>query len=69
MLGGAFIITLPLSFYIVGVYTEGFIKKVSLTADMFIVSLAVVGLISLATLFWQINRAARINPTEVIKGE
>lgn len=69
MLGGAFIITLPLSFYIVGVYTEGFIKKVSLTADMFIASLAVVGLISLATLFWQINRAARINPAEVIKGE
>lgn len=27
------------------------------------------GLISLATLFWQINRAARINPAEVIKGE
>lgn len=38
-------------------------------ADMFIVSLAVVELISLATLFWQINRAARINPAEVIKGE
>ena len=44
-------------------------EKAPMGIGMFMVALLLVALISLGTLFWQVNRAAKINPAEVIKSE
>ena len=43
--------------------------KAPLSAWIFIVALLLVGLISLGTLGWQVGKAARVNPAEVMKSE
>lgn len=66
---GAALITMPLSYYLIHVYTSDFVVKVPISIFIYIIALLVVVAISLGTLLWQINRAARINPVEVIKTE
>ena len=50
-------------------YTQDFAVKASVGIGIYVISLLIVAFISLGTLFWQIHKAAKINPAEVIKAE
>ena len=65
----AFVIAIPLAYYAVHTYTADFVVKASLGIDVFVIAVLIVDLISLGTLFWQVRKAASINPSEVMKSE
>lgn len=69
VLAVAFITVIPLSWYLINEYTKDFVVKAPIGAGIFLIALLVVSIISLGTLFWQINKIASINPAEVIKNE
>lgn len=69
VLGGAFTVAIPLSWYLINEYTKDCVVKAPIDAGIFLIALLIVGTISLGTLFWQINKVARLNPAEVIKNE
>lgn len=69
VLGGASIVAVLLSWYLIYEYTKDFVIKTPLSIDIFLLALLVVSLISLGTLFWQIHKAARIDPAKVMKTE
>lgn len=69
VLGMAFVVAAPLTYYIIYLYTRDFVVKASIGVDIYAVSLLAVALVSLGTLFRQIRKAAGINPAEVIKSE
>ena len=50
-------------------YAQDCAVKAPMGIGIFLLALVLVSLVSLGTLFWQVNRAARINPAEVIKSE
>ena len=62
ILGMAFIISAPLSWYIISKYLEGFANKAPISWWLFAIAAIVTAFISLATLIWQIRKAANINP-------
>lgn len=68
-LGIAFLLAVPLAYYIINEYTKEFTVKASLSIGIFAIGLAVVTFISLGTLFWQIRKAANINPAQIMKTE
>lgn len=65
----AFVVAVPLAWWTIYHYTSGFAVKAPVTIELFLSSLLIVMVVSLATLFWQIRRASRINPVAVIKTE
>lgn len=65
----SFAVSIPVAVAVIIRYTENFAVKAPLGAGIFLWSLLLVSVISLGTLFWQVNRAARINPADVIKRE
>lgn len=65
----AFLLAIPLAYYIIHEYTKDFIVKTPVSAGIFIIGLVVVVLISLGTLCWQVYRAAKVNPAEIMKTE
>ena len=65
----SFAVAVPLAWVILYKYTEDFVLKAPLSSWMFIVALLLVAVISLGTLWWQVNKAARINPADVMKAE
>ena len=65
----SFAVSIPIAVAVIIRYTENFAVKAPLGAGIFLWSLLLVSVISLGTLFWQVNRAARINPADVIKRE
>lgn len=69
VLAAAFVVAVPLAIVFIQNYTEGFAVKAAMDAGMILLALLVVAAVSLGTLFWQVNRAARINPAEVVKRE
>ena len=69
VLVSAFVVSTAVSVYFILRYTENFAVKAPLGAGIFLWSLLLVSVISLGTLFWQVNRAARINPADVVKRE
>ena len=69
VLGVAFLLVIPLSWYIIHVYTSGFAVKAPVTISIFIIALVIVAMISLGTLLWQVRKAANINPAEIMKYE
>lgn len=69
VLGVAFLLVIPLSWYIIHEYTSGFAVKAPVTIGIFIIGLVIVAVISLGTLLWQVRKAARINPAEIMKYE
>ncbi|MBD9093478.1 MAG: ABC transporter permease [Bacteroides oleiciplenus] len=69
VLGVAFLLVIPLSWYIIHVYTSGFAVKAPVTIGIFIIGLVIVAVISLGTLLWQVRKAANINPAEIMKYE
>ena len=69
ILGAAFVVSVPVAWYIVHRYTADFVVRLPLSPWMFLVALAVVALLSLGTLWWQVRRAAGTNPVEALKRE
>jgi len=69
LLGIAFLIATPISWLAINRYLEDFAHKASVSWWIFAVALLITAGISLATLIWQIRKAARTNPVEAIKSE
>ena len=65
----SFVVAVPFAWVILYKYTEDFVLKAPLSPWIFIVALLLVAVISLGTLWWQVNRAVRINPADVMKAE
>lgn len=65
----AFAIAIPLSYYLINIYTQDFAVKAPIGIGIFIISLLLVMVISLGTLTWQIHKAAQIDPAKIIKTE
>ena len=65
----AFLLAIPLAYYIIYEHTQGFAIKAPLSIDLFVIGLVVVAFISLGTLCWQIRKAAHINPASIMKTE
>ncbi len=69
VLGSAFAVSIPLSWYLIYQYTKGFVIKAPLSVDIFLIALLVVSCISLGTLCWQIKKASHIDPAKIMKTE
>ena len=69
VLGIAFVVATPIAYYLIQQYTADFVVKAPMGIDIFIIALLIVALISLGTLFWQVRKAANINPADVVKRE
>ena len=69
VLGIAFVVATPIAYYLIHQYTADFVVKAPMGIGIFIIALLIVTLISLGTLFWQVRKAANINPADVVKRE
>ncbi|MBO5381822.1 MAG: FtsX-like permease family protein, partial [Bacteroides sp.] len=69
VLGISFVVATPIAYYFIYQYTADFVIKAPIGIGIFVVALLLVALISLGTLFWQVRKAANINPADVIKSE
>ena len=69
LLAIAFLIAVPISWLAINRYLEDFAHKAPVSWWIFAVALLITAGISLATLIWQIRKAARTNPAEAIKAE
>lgn len=69
VLGMAFVVAAPLTYYIVYLYTQDFAVKASIGVSIYVISLLAVVLISFGTLFRQVRKAAGINPANIVKTE
>ena len=65
----AFIIATPVSWYIISVYSANFVMKAPVGISVFLFSFLLVAFVSLATIVFQLNKAVRINPSDVMKSE
>lgn len=65
----AFCISVPIAWLALHRYLEGFAHKAPISWWLFVIALLITGGISLATLIWQIQKAARTNPADAIKSE
>lgn len=69
VIGGAFALAVPFSYYLIYMYTRNFIMKVPVGIGIYLIALFVILIISLGTLMWQIRKAANIDPAKIIKTE
>jgi ABC-type antimicrobial peptide transport system permease subunit len=69
VLVAAFVVSIPIAYYLITLYTQDFVVKAPIGIGIFIIALLVVSIISLGTLFWQVHKAANINPADVVKSE
>lgn len=69
ILGAAFVAGSSLAWWGIEMYMRQYAHRAPLSAWIFIVSGLLVAAVALLTLWWQIRRATRINPAEVIKSE
>ena len=65
----SFIVSIPLSLMLIFSYTDNFVVKAQVGIDIFLFAFVIVTVISLGTLYWQVHKAASINPAETIKTE
>lgn len=65
----SFIVSIPLSLMLIFIYTDNFVVKAPVGIDIFLLAFVIVTVISLGTLYWQVHKAASINPAETIKTE
>lgn len=65
----SFIVSIPLSLMLIFSYTDNFVVKSPVGIDIFLFAFVIVTVISLGTLYWQVHKAASINPAETIKTE
>ena len=69
LLGIAFLVAMPLSWIAINKYLEDFANKAPVSWWIFALALTVTAGISLATLIWQIHKAAQTNPAEAMNAE
>ncbi|MBO5014531.1 MAG: FtsX-like permease family protein, partial [Bacteroidaceae bacterium] len=69
ILGISFVVATPIAYYSIRQYTADFAVKAPLGIGIFLIALLLVALISMGTLWWQIRKAANINPSIVMKRE
>ena len=69
VLGISFVVATPIAYYLIYQYTADFVVKAPIGIAIFVVALLLVALISFGTLYWQIRKAANINPADVVKSE
>ena len=69
VLVAAFVVAIPIAYYLITLYTQDFVVKAPIGIGIFIIALLVVSIISLGTLFWQVHKASNINPADVVKSE
>ena len=65
----AFFVAVPVSWIVIYYYTASFLEKAPVTFGLFVIPLLIVLILSILTLYYQINKAAHINPAEVMKSE
>ena len=65
----AFVVAAPVAWLMIQHYTATFVEKAPVTVGLFLIPFLVVMVLSVLTLYWQMNRASRINPSEVMKSE
>ena len=69
VLGASFVVAVPLAYYSIQQYTADFVVKAPIGIGIFVIALLLVALISMGTLWWQIRKAANIDPATVMKNE
>ncbi len=69
ILGVAFAIAIPLSYYIINDYTKDFVVKAPIGVGIFVIGFILTLLISLGTLLWQVQKAVRLNPAMIMKND
>lgn len=69
LLGVSFVIATLVSVMAINKYMEDFANRTTLSWWIFVVSALLTAVISLATLIFQIRKAANNNPTTILKGE
>ena len=69
VLGASFVVSVPLAYYLIHQYTADFVVKAPISAGIFVIALVLVAIISMGTLYWQIRKAANIDPATVMKSE
>ena len=69
LLGGSALIAFPLSILFIQKYMEDYAYRTPLSWWIFVSALLVVALISSGVLWWQIRKAANIDPASVMKAE
>jgi hypothetical protein len=69
VLCASFVVAIPFSYLLIQQYTADFVVKAPVGIGIFVVALLLVTLISMGTLWWQIRKAANIDPATVMKSE
>ena len=69
VLGASFVVATPLAYYLIHQYTADFVVKAPIGIGIFVIALLLVALISMGTLWWQIRKAANIDPATVMTRE
>ena len=69
VLGVSFVVATPLAYYLIHQYTADFVVKAPMGIGIFVIALLVVAFISMGTLWWQIRKAANIDPATIMKSE
>lgn len=69
LLGSAFVVAIPVTYMFIHRYLEAFAHKAPVSWWLFFVSAIVVASVSMLTLYWQVKRAVRINPADILKSE
>ena len=69
VLGASFVVAVPLVYYLIHQYTADFVVKAPISIGIFAIALILVAIISMGTLYWQIHKAASINPAKIMKTE
>lgn len=67
LLGISFAVAAPLSYWFIGRYMEHFAHATPISCWLFVLAGLLVTVLSLSTLFWQIQQAMRTNPSTVLK--
>jgi hypothetical protein len=69
LLGVSALIAFPIAAFFIQKYMEGYAYRTPLSGWIFLLALLIVAFISGSVLFWQIRKAASINPAIVMKSE
>ena len=69
VLGASFVVAAPLAYYLINRYTVDFVLKAPIGFGIFALALALITAITVGTLWWQIRKAASIDPAVVMKTE
>ena len=69
VLGASFVVAVPIAYYLIHQYTADFMMKAPIGIGIFVLALLLVAIISMGTLYWQIRKAANIDPATVMKTE